>query len=326
MNETTNNIQPTNSNFFTNRNGNTLMKEFEGVLQHNNHIKNLDAVVGFLRASGYFSLRPFLDNINKVRVLIGIDVDKYIAQAATQGKMFLGAEEEVKEDCLRKIRKDIEHSNYSKEVENGMLQMVQDLIDGKLELRAHPSKRIHAKLYVLYPDDFNQYSQGMAITGSSNLSGNGLGISQDKQYEFNVKLDRFDDVKFAKDEFELLWKEADGCEITAEEIKASIDRTYLKGDVAPYDLYIKMLMEYFSDRVLATDDNNPFDMPEGYTKYDYQMDAVMEGYQKLIKYDRFCVAGISKGMDITGQTCGLSILIMAFVVSWNVFILRIILL
>lgn len=54
MNEITNNVQPTNSNFFTNRNGNTLMKEFEGVLQHNNHIKNLDAVVGFLRASGYF--------------------------------------------------------------------------------------------------------------------------------------------------------------------------------------------------------------------------------------------------------------------------------
>lgn len=287
MNETIN-----NSNFFTNRNGNTLMKEFEGVLQHNNHIKNLDAVVGFLRASGYFSLRPFLDHINKVRVLIGIDVDKYIAQAANQGKIFFGAEEEVKEDCLRKIRKDIERSNYSKEVESGMLQMVQDLIDGKLELRAHPSKRIHAKLYVLYPDDFNQYSQGIAITGSSNLSGNGLGISQDKQYEFNVKLDRFDDVKLAKDEFELLWKEAKGCEITAEDVKTSIDKTYLRDDVAPYDLYIKMLMEYFSDRVLATDDNNPFDMPEGYTKYDYQMDAVVEGYQKLIRYDGFFLADV----------------------------------
>ena len=292
MAELTTNNQPIHSNFFTNRNGNTLMKEFEGVLQHNNHIKNLDAVVGFLRASGYFSLRPFLDNINKVRVLIGIDVDKYIAQAANQGRIFFGAEEDVKEDCLRNIRKDIEHSNYTKEVENGMLQMIQDLIDGKLELRAHPSKRIHAKLYVLYPDDFNQYSQGIAITGSSNLSGNGLGISQDKQYEFNVKLDRFDDVTFAKDEFELLWKEAEGCEITAEDVKTSIDRTYLKGDVAPYDLYIKMLMEYFSDRVLATDDNNPFDMPEGYTKYDYQMDAVVEGYQKLIRYDGFFLADV----------------------------------
>lgn len=280
------------SNFFTNKNGNTLMKEFEGILQHNQNIKNLDAVVGFLRASGYFSLRPFLDNINRVRILIGIDVDKYIAQAANQGRIFFGAEEEVKEECLRKIRRDIESSNYKKEVEDGMFQMIQDLIDGKLELRAHPSKKIHAKLYILYPDEFNQYSQGVAITGSSNLSGNGLGISEDKQYEFNVKLDRYDDVKFAKDEFELLWKEAEGCAITAEDVKTSVDRTYLKGDVKPYDLYIKMLMEYFSDRVLATDDNNPFDMPEGYTKYDYQMDAVAEGYQKLIRYDGFFLADV----------------------------------
>ena len=280
------------SNFFTNKNGNTLMKEFEGILQHNQNIKNLDAVVGFLRASGYFSLRPFLDNINRVRILIGIDVDKYIAQAANQGRIFFGAEEEVREECLRKIRRDIESSNYKKEVEDGMFQMIQDLIDGKLELRAHPSKKIHAKLYILYPDEFNQYSQGVAITGSSNLSGNGLGISEDKQYEFNVKLDRYDDVKFAKDEFELLWKEAEGCAITAEDVKASVDRTYLKGDVKPYDLYIKMLMEYFSDRVLATDDNNPFDMPDGYTKYDYQMDAVAEGYQKLIRYDGFFLADV----------------------------------
>lgn len=280
------------SNFFTNKNGNTLMKEFEGILQHNQYIKNLDAVVGFLRASGYFSLRPFLDNINRVRILIGIDVDKYIAQAANQGRIFFGAEEEVREECLRKIRRDIESSNYKKEVEDGIFQMIQDLIDGKLELRAHPSKKIHAKLYILYPDDFNQYSQGVAITGSSNLSGNGLGISEDKQYEFNVKLDRYDDVKFAKDEFEQLWKDAEGCAITAEDVKASVDRTYLKGDVKPYDLYIKMLMEYFSDRVLATDDNNPFDMPEGYTKYDYQMDAVVEGYQKLIRYDGFFLADV----------------------------------
>lgn len=280
------------SHIFTNRNGNTLMKEFEGVLQHNPQIRNLDAVVGFLRASGYFSLRPFLDNIGKVRVLIGIDVDKYIAKAAQQGKLFFGAEEEVKEEYLRKIRTDIETSNYRKDIEDGMYLMVQDLLDKKLELRAHPSKKIHAKIYVLYPDNFNQYSQSMAITGSSNLSGNGLGITQDKQYEFNVKLDRYDDVKFAKDEFEQLWKESDGCEITSEDIKAAIDRTYLKGDVPPYDLYIKMLMEYYADRVLETDSADPFDMPEGYTKYDYQMDAVIEGYQKLIRYDGFFLSDV----------------------------------
>ena len=287
-----NTIQLPNSHVFTNRDGNTLMKEFEGVLQHNQQIRNLDAVVGFLRASGYFSLRPFLDSIHKVRVLIGIDVDKYIAEAARQGKLFFGAEDDVKQDYLHQIRKDIESSNYRKEIEDGMFQMVQDLLNDKLELRAHPSKKIHAKIYVLYPNDFNQYTQGMVITGSSNLSGNGLGITEERQYEFNVKMTQYEDVQFAKDEFEQLWEEAKGCEITADDLKTSIDRTYLKGDVSPYDLYIKMLMEYFSDRIMEPDNNDLFDMPEGYTKYDYQMDAVIEGYQKLIRYDGFFLADV----------------------------------
>jgi superfamily II DNA/RNA helicase len=283
---------PISSHFFTNRDGNTLMNEFEGILSNNPQVKNLDAVVGFLRASGYFSLRPFLDGINKVRILIGIDVDKYIAKANQRGELFFGAEEEVKDECLRLLKEDIEQSHYSKKVEDGMLQMVQDLVDGKLELRAHPSKKIHAKLYILYPDNYNQHCFGAAITGSSNLSGNGLGISEERQYEFNVKLTRYDDVQFAKDEFEQLWEEAKNVPINAEDYQGTLDKTYLKGDVTPYELYIKMLMEYFSDRVLAIDQDDPFDMPEGYDKFDYQADAVVEGYQKLMRYDGFFLADV----------------------------------
>lgn len=280
--------------FFTNREGNTLMKQFEGLLANNPNIKNLDSVVGFLRASGYFTLRPFLNSINKVRMLIGIDVDKYIVKANNQGQLFFGAEEEVKQDYLTQLRSDIENSVYSSKVEEGIWQMVEDLVSGKLELRAHPSKKIHAKIYLLYPDNFNEWStDGCAITGSSNLSGNGLGISQEKQYEFNVMLRDNEDVQFAKEEFELLWTEAEGCPITAEDIKSGpIQQTYLNGDVTPYELYFKMLMEYFSDRVLATDSQDAFDMPEGYDKYEYQTDAVVEGYKKLLKYDGFFLADV----------------------------------
>ena len=284
--------KPMSTNFFTNRDNNTLIHEFEGVLSNNPQVANLDAVVGFLRASGYFTLRPLLDAINKVRILIGIDVDKYIVRAHQRGELFLGASEQVKEECLRLLKQDIEQSNYTKQVEDGMLQMVQDLIDGKLELRAHPSKKIHAKIYILYPDNFNQHTFGAAITGSSNLSGNGLGISDDRQYEFNVKLTQYDDVAFAKQEFELLWEEAKDVPIEATDYRATLDKTYLKGDVTPYELYIKMLMEYFSDRVLAIDQDDPFDMPDGYEKFEYQMDAVVEGYQKLIRYDGFFLADV----------------------------------
>lgn len=283
---------PISSHFFTNRGGNTLMKEFEGILENNPQVKNLDAVVGFLRASGYFALRPFLDGISKVRILIGIDVDKYITCAYQKGMLFIGAEEEVKEECLQLLKKDIEESRYNKKVEDGMLQMLQDMIDGKLELRAHPSKRIHAKFYILYPDNFNQHTFGAAITGSSNLSGNGLGIGDDKQYEFNVKLTQYEDVDFARHEFELLWEEAKNVAIDAEDFKATLDGTYVKEDVSPYELYIKMLMEYFSERVLAIDNDNPFDMPDGYQKLEYQTDAVVEGYQKLIRYDGFFLADV----------------------------------
>ena len=278
--------------FFTNRDNNTLMKEFEGILQHNESIKNLDAIVGFLRASGYFTLRPFLNEIDKVRILIGIDVDKYIARAAKTGTLFQGAEDEVKRDYLEQLKADIESAHYSKQVEDGIFQMVQDIKDGKLELRAHPSKKIHAKVYVLYPNAYNEYKMATAITGSSNLSGNGLGITDDKQYEFNVKLNDYDDVKFAMDEFEKLWEQSEGCPIEAVDVDGAILDTYLKGDVTPYELYIKMLMEYFADRVENSNSLDEFEMPEGYTKYDYQADAVIEGYQKMLKYDGFFLADV----------------------------------
>lgn len=279
--------------FFTNRNGNTLIKKFEGVLTNNPNVKNLDAVVGFLRSSGYFELRPFLNNIDKVRILIGIDVDKFIADAANRGILFFGDPDGVKEEYLKQYKEDIENSNYSKDVEDGILQMLQDIIDGKLELRAHPSKKIHAKIYILYPHGFNEDTLNAAvITGSSNLSGYGLGTSSEKQYEFNVLLHDNEDVQFAMSEFNMLWEEAKNCHIAATDIRKTIDATYLKGDVTPYELYIKMLIEYFGDRVKSEDADDPYEMPEGYSKYDYQIDAVNDGYQKLLRYDGFFLADV----------------------------------
>ena len=66
--------------FFTNKGDNTLLKKFEGIFKSNKDIEYFDALVGFLRASGYFSIRPFLNKVPKVRILVGINVDHIISK------------------------------------------------------------------------------------------------------------------------------------------------------------------------------------------------------------------------------------------------------
>ena len=66
--------------FFTNKDKNTLLKKFEGIFKNNIDIENFDALVGFLRASGYFTLRPFLNKVPKIRILVGIVLFLFVYQ------------------------------------------------------------------------------------------------------------------------------------------------------------------------------------------------------------------------------------------------------
>jgi superfamily II DNA/RNA helicase len=280
------------SKFFTNQVENTLINKFEGVIINNRDINCFDAVVGYLRASGYFEIQPFLSKMSRIRILVGINTDRFIADAQTKGMLYLGNPEQTKEDFLNTVKKDIENSDYSETVENGILQFINDIIRKKIEVRAHPGKKIHAKIYILYPENFNEHTlTAAAITGSSNLSGYGLGIGNDRQYEFNVLLNENADVQFAKKEFEQLWQEAEGCDILPTDIGKAGQETYLAGDVTPYELYIKMLIEYFGDAINYKNDN-PYELPEDFRKMEYQMDAVEDGYRKMLKYDGFFLSDV----------------------------------
>ncbi len=281
-----------NQKFFTNQDENTLINKLEGILENNPSTNCFDAVVGFFRASGYFQIKPFLGKIDKIRILVGIEADKLIAQAAQKGILYFGDEQVSKDEFLLAVKKDIDESEYSKPVEDGILQLIDDIIQKRVEIRAHPSRKIHAKIYLLYPDNFNQHTlNAAAITGSSNLTGNGLGIGNDRQYEFNVLLNDNDEVAFAKAEFEKLWEEAKGTEITANDIEKTKTDTYLAGDVTPYEVYIKTLIEYFGDAIDYSIENN-FDLPANFKRMEYQLDAVLDGYKKLIKYDGFFLSDV----------------------------------
>ncbi len=275
--------------FFTNNEENTLLNKFEGVFKYNPNIQYFDALVGYFRASGYFRIRPFLDKVPQIRILVGINVDKLLADAQKSGLEFFKNHEKTKEQFVKKMQADIEEANYDKETENGILQFIDDLVEKKIQVKAHPEKKIHAKVYILRPEPFNEHTPASVITGSSNLTDAGLGAGFAFNYEFNVQLTEYPDVKFATEEFENLW--IDAVDILPFDIQNVKKKTYLNEEIGPFELYIKLLAEYFGKNI-DYDPDSMGDLPQNFKKLSYQVDAVNEGFNMLQKYNGFVLADV----------------------------------
>lgn len=275
--------------FFTNENENTLISKFEGVLKYNPNIKFFDSLVGYFRSSGYFKVRPFLLHVPQIRILVGINVDKLLAQANDKGLDFFKNSEKTKDEFIEDIKKDISEAKYDKETEDGILQFIDDLITKKIEVRAHPDKKIHAKIYIFRPDPFNEHTQATVITGSSNFTDAGLGSGVLHNYEFNVQLNDYQDVKFAADEFEKLW--AESIPLLPVDVQDIKKQTHLNDTVTPFELYVKVLTEYF-DKNIDYDPDALGDLPDQFKKLSYQIDAVNEGFNMLLEHNGFILADV----------------------------------
>jgi len=145
--------------FFTNDGDNTLINKFQGVFENNRDIQSFDALVGYFRASGYFRLRPFLNDVPKIRILVGIDVDKIIAKYQAKGLLFQGDANQTLTEFLNDAKNDIQSAKYSKEVEEGILQFIEDISSKKIEIKAHPNRKLHAKIYIFRPENWNEHNQ-----------------------------------------------------------------------------------------------------------------------------------------------------------------------
>jgi HKD family nuclease len=275
--------------FFTNQDSNTLLNKFKGIFENNTDIENFDALVGYFRASGYFKLRPFLENVPSIRILVGIDVDKILAKYQSKGLLFQGDANQTLIEFLSEIKSDIQDSDYDQTIENGILQFIEDIASKKIEIKAHPSKKLHAKIYIFKPKGWNEHKSGKVITGSSNLTENGLGGSDNFNYEFNVQLSDFNDVQFAAEEFDRLWIE--GITILPFEINKIKKETFLNDDFTPFEVYIKFLIEYFGKSV-EFDPNSVNDLPEGFKRLSYQIEAVNQGFGLLEKHNGFFLSDV----------------------------------
>lgn len=271
--------------FFTNDKDNTLIKKFEGIFKHTN-VFHFDALVGYFYSSGYFRIRPYLKDVSKIRILVGINVDNLISEAARKGLEFNFNTEVTREEFIAQLKTDIQNSDYSREVEEGILEFIEDIINKRIEIKAHPNKNIHAKIYIFRQQEEHTHAgYGAVITGSSNLTQAGM----ESNFEFNVELRDYDDIKFATETFEKLW--ADSIDIIPSDIQNVKDNSYLSENFTPFQIYIKFLIEYFG-KSIEYDPESISDLPKGYKKLAYQIDAVNDGYNKLLKHNGFILADV----------------------------------
>ena len=101
------------------------------------------AVVGYFRSSGYFKLREELGEIPEIKILIGINIDN-IFKKHNKALLMLENDDKAREIFSTDFAEDIVDAHYSPEIERGILQMCEDLVSGRLQMRIHPSKNLHA--------------------------------------------------------------------------------------------------------------------------------------------------------------------------------------
>lgn len=272
------------TNFFTNEQNNTLLEKIEGVFKYK-QVHFFDALVGYFRASGYFKIRKFIQHTPHIRILVGINVDKLTCQANQQGLLFNPNQEQTQEEFFNDIKKNIQEAKYDKDVEDGMYQFIEDIMTGRISMRIHPRQNIHAKIYIFREETYHPHGYGSVITGSSNLTEAGL----ENNFEFNVELRYDDDIRFATETFEKLWDES--VEIDLTHIEKIKQESYLNPNFTPYDIYIKFLLEYFGESI-DFDPDSISDLPNGYKKLSYQIDAVNDGYSKMMKYNGFFLSDV----------------------------------
>lgn len=257
-----------NTKFYTNKDGVGLYERFNQTLKHAQYF---DSLVGYFRTSGFYRLYKSLENVEKIRILVGLNVDRQtfdILHDIGQQKLDFESQTSIKKHFVQEVKSEFENSDDTEDIALGVSKFRELLANGKIEMKACRDQNIHAKVYITRYNQNEIPILGSVVTGSSNFTENGLNT----QYEFNVELRDDDDVEYALEKFEELWETA--VPISEEYINAIETKTWLNESVTPYEIYLKFLYEYFYDEINMEQIFDVEDLPENYMKLDYQINAI----------------------------------------------------
>ena len=300
----------TDLTFITNEPGKSLKQRFEVLIKD---ARFFDVLVGYFFTSGFYSIYPYLENTEKIRILIGISTNRQTYDLLTNARKeqqleFTFSHAEAKQIVETDIVSEMGESDDNRYIEQGVQKFIEWVKSNKLEIKVYPSQNIHAKIYIIgFPEGDRDI--GRVITGSSNLTQAGLVDN----LEFNVELKNSADYQFAKIKFEELWRDA--VDVSEKYIETIENKTWLNQDIKPYHLYLKLLFEYFKDELNRSDDIFENYLPENFMKLEYQEQAVLNAKKILEEYGGVFISdvvGLGKTYIATllaGQLDGRSLVI-----------------
>lgn len=294
-------LDQTDLTFFTNEKGNSLLDRFRSTLKDT---QLFDVLVGYFRSSGFYHLYESLEPIEKIRILVGLSIDKdsydIMLYHEELGMIDFESHQRTKKQFKENLKEEIESSSeIDSHLEIGIKKFIEflkadvpnieeDKKNGgngkKLEIRAYPSKNIHAKVYIgrFHPEDRDY---GFVITGSSNFSESGFIANR----EFNVELRKSADVQFAENQFNKLWEES--VDISDDFVDTIETKTWLNDSITPYELYLKLIYEYLEEDINLEDQYDPF-LPDGFMNLKYQSQAAIQAKKILETYNGVFLADV----------------------------------
>ena len=262
------------SRFITNQEKQTLLERFRILIKDT---KFFDCLVGYFYISGFQQLYEPLEKTKKIRILVGISTNQQILDLIQQANDELRSHATIKEQYGKLLKTEIDNQEESSQLDASVQKFLEWLKSGKLEIKAYPTNKLHAKLYIMSFGE-NNIDAGRIITGSSNFTQSGL----KDNLEFNVELKDKPDYQFAKEKFAELWEEAVDLKETC--LKTIQEKTYFKQNILPYQLYLKCLYEYFKDDLKPQSSNQFSYFPEGFKQLVYQDQAVFNAKKILEEY------------------------------------------
>jgi len=267
----------TDLTFITNEPGHTLKERFEALIKDS---RLFDCLVGYFYTSGFYSIYKSLEKTEKIRILVGVSTSRetydLIKSALNENKEILSHAETI-EAFENLTKEEMEDSEDSQKVEEGVYKFMEWIKSHKLEIRAYPFQNIHAKLYIMTFTEGDR-DVGRVITGSSNFTQAGL----TENFEFNVELKNRADYEFAKRKFDELWNDA--VDVSEKYVQTINEKTWLNQNITPYQIYLKFLYEYFKDELSRTDEVFTKYLPENFKEFEYQKQAVLNAKKILEVY------------------------------------------